>query len=432
MLIDLESRSDPPWWMKPHVLSLALMIPLLTAAWLAPVEFHWEIRRAIKFLNLNYYVLGLAGVLALASGAFLTANATPRLEGLAIAYVEAAPTLRRLLKMASWGLFTVTVGAYLLWFAPVARDPSILTDIFAGRGEERAVRDTIGTIPGITTLVQAEVPYMTLIALRWVYLPTVPLSRLEKLACAIVLSLTMLRNFVWSERLSVIEFVMPLAVLLLRKPRYPLLTAFAPLFAAALLLTFFGISEYFRSWSYYQYEEESFIQFIITRILAYYIAALDNGAGLVRDFGGQTAPAMTADWFWRFPWEIGQTTLHKVLNLAVRDDYMNWLYWNATEEYNNPSGIFMPFVDFGAAGGLVYWFLFGLLTGLIFRSFAHGNFAGMLLYPSWFIGILEMPLEPYNLLNRYFPIMIITLALIFLVSIVAAQEVRSTPKRRLL
>ena len=75
----------------------------------------------------------------------------------------------------------------MLWFAPLARDPSIVTDIFAGRGYERAVRDTIGTIPGITTLVQAQVPYVTLIALRWFYLPAIPLSRLEKLAFAIVL-----------------------------------------------------------------------------------------------------------------------------------------------------------------------------------------------------------------------------------------------------
>ena len=312
-------------------------------------------------------------------------------------------------------------------------DPSILTDIFAGRWFEREVRDTIGTIPGITTLVQAQVPYVTLIALRWVYVPTVPLSRLEKLAFAIVLCLTILRNFVWSERLSLIEFMMPFAVLLLRKPRYPLLTALAPLIGIALLLTYFGTSEYFRSWlSFYQYQHDSFIHFVITRFLAYYIIALDNGAGMVRDFGGVTAPAMTADWFWRFPWEIGQTALGKVLQAGVHGYYTSWLYWNATEEFNNAAGIFAPFIDFGAAGGLVFWFLFGLLTGLIFRSFTHGNFAGMMLYPSWFVGILEMPRLFYNGETRYFPIMIITLALIFLVSMVAAQEIRSTSKRRLL
>ena len=78
------------------------------------------------------------------------------------------------------------------------------------------------------------------------------------------------------------------------------------------------------------------------------------------------------------------------------------------------------------------WFLFGLLTGLIFRSFVHGNFVGMLLYPSWFVGILEMPRVFYIAEVHYFPIMIITLALVFLVSMVAAQEARSTPKRQLL
>lgn len=430
MPIDLESRYGPPWWMKPHLLSLALMIPLLTAAWLTPIEFHWELRRAAKFLNLYYYVVGLAGVFAFALGAFITSSVQSTLDGLAVAHLGASPTLRRLLKMATWVLFATTVGAYLLWFAPLARDSSILTDIFAGRGYEREVRDTIGTIPGITTFVQAQVPYVTLIALRWVYLPTAPLSRLEKVAFTIVLCLALVRNFVWGERLSVIEFMVPLTLLFLRKPRYPLFTALAPFFGFALLITFFGISEYFRSWgAFYQYKYDSFIAFVIMRFFGYYITSLDNGAGMVRDFGGLTAPAMTADWFWRFPWEIGQTALGKALHIGIRD-HMDWLYWNATPEFNNPSGIFMPMVDYGPAGGIVFWLLFGLLTGSIFRSFARGNFAGMLLYPSWFIGILEMPRVLYNVDARYFPIMVIILALIFLVSMVAAQQARTTPDRR--
>ena len=181
--------------------------------------------------------------------------------------------------------------------------------------------------------------------------------------------LALMRNFVWSERIAVIEFIVPLAILFLRKPRFPRLTALAPFFGFIGLFAFFATFEYFRSWSaYYKTQYDSFFVFILARLSGYYITALDNGAGMVRDWGGVFGPLNTADWFWRFPLEIGQTYLSRVLGLDVLQQ-SSWLYWNATEEFNNSSGIFMPFVDYGVAGGFVFWLLFGGLTGLIYRSF---------------------------------------------------------------
>jgi hypothetical protein len=166
---------------------------------------------------------------------------------------------------------------------------------------------------------------------------------------------------------------------------------------------------------------------VLSRLSGYYITALDNGAGLVHGWGNLAA-VNTADWFWRFPWEIGQTFLARVLDLNLKDD--SWLYWNATPEFNNASGIFMPFVDFGKAGGVLFWFLFGLLTGVIYRGFVYGSFAGMLLYPSWFTGVLEMPRILYFCEARYFPVMVICLILIFVVHSVVSQEAPTVPRPR--
>jgi hypothetical protein len=91
----------------------------------------------------------------------------------------------------------------------------------------------------------------------------------------------------------------------------------------------------------------------------------------------------------------------------------------------------MPFIDYGKAGGLVFWFLFGLLTGVIYRGFVAGSFAGMLIYPSWFVGVLEMPRILYLSEARYFPVLAICLVLIFLVQSLASQETRTSPQRRL-
>ena len=60
--------------MAPYTISLVLMVPLLTAAWVAPVEFHWELGRMAKFMNFDYYFLGIAAVASFALGAFLTSH----------------------------------------------------------------------------------------------------------------------------------------------------------------------------------------------------------------------------------------------------------------------------------------------------------------------------------------------------------------------
>ena len=84
----------------------------------------------------------------------------------------------------------------------------------------------------------------------------------------------------------------------------------------------------------------------------------------------------------------------------------------------------MPFCDYGQAGGIIFWGLFGVLSGVLFRSFKLGTFAGMLLYPTWFEGLLEMPRVFYLGQARYFPVLMIELVLIFLVLSVAHQEAR--------
>jgi oligosaccharide repeat unit polymerase len=425
----LPDRSGPPWWMAPWMLSCLIMLPLLTAALIVPIQFHWELGRMAKLMSFDTWAMAVGGVLSFAAGSWLGAHVRLSAPGLGIEDVALSPTLCRLLRVITWTLFVIAVAAYALWFMPVARDPSILLAVLAGRWHELEVRNTIGTIPGVTTLVQAQIVYVTLLVVRWIYLPQARPSRLEKSALVVVFLLACMRNLIWSERIAVIELLVPAAILFLRQPKYPRMTALAPVFAAVGLVVFFSIFEYFRSWSaYYQYRYDSFAVFIMTRLSGYYITALDNGAGLYRDWGGIAAPLSTADWFWRFPWEIGQTWFSEILGLE-KYQHAAWLYWNASPEFNNSSGIFMPFVDYGAIGGMIFWGLFGLLTGQIFRGFAKGGFAGMLIYPSWFIGLLEMPRILYLCEARYFPVLIICLAVIFLIAMMAEQQGKAIARR---
>lgn len=426
-----DTPADPPWWMVPHLLVPALLIPLLCATLLLPVQFHWELGRMAKFIDFPYFVLGIAGVACLAAGSLLGASFKPRAQAVHIGDVANSPSLRRLLKTASWVLFVIAVAAYIIWFLPVMRNPAILLEIFGGRWAELRIRETIGSIPGVTTLVQAQVPFVVLLALRWLYIPEIKPTLLEKLALVVIFFLAVMRNFVWSERIAVIEFLLPLAILFLRRPRYPTLTALAPLFAVVGLFVFFATFEYFRSWSaYYKYQYDSFFVFIIARLSGYYLTAMDNGIGLVRDWGGLMAPYNTAEWLWVFPLEVGQTWLKYAVGIAELN-VNDWLHWNATPEFNNTSGIYLPFVDYGISGGLLFWFLFGMLSGLFYRLFASGVFAGMILFPTWFMGLLELPRVFYLGQARYFPILVIMLVLIFLASMIAAHGARAVVHRPL-
>ena len=77
MVQELETPVSPTWWMAPYAGAIALMLPLLTAAWLAPVEFHRELGRMAKYMDFGLYTLALAGVFSFAFGAFLAAHTRP-------------------------------------------------------------------------------------------------------------------------------------------------------------------------------------------------------------------------------------------------------------------------------------------------------------------------------------------------------------------
>ena len=54
-------------------------------------------------------------------------------------------------------------------------------------------------------------------------------------------------------------------------------------------------------------------------------------------------------------------------------------------------------------GGLIYWFLAGLLCGLLYRLYLNEEPAGLLLYPIVFLNMLEVPLALYWGEGRAFP-----------------------------
>ena len=72
-------------------------------------------------------------------------------------------------------------------------------------------------------------------------------------------------------------------------------------------------------------------------------------------------------------------------------------------EFNNPGGLAVPAVDFGAVGGVLFFLVAGLVIGFAHRSWRAGNPAGLLLYPVLFTGLLELPRYLYWTQGRVVP-----------------------------
>jgi hypothetical protein len=107
--------------MAPYAGVIALMLPLLTAAWLAPVQFHQDLGRMAKYMDFGLYTLAFAGVFSFAFGAFLAAHTRPAASMLAMAQATASSAVCRLLKAVTWVLFGVAVAAYHLVHARIPR-----------------------------------------------------------------------------------------------------------------------------------------------------------------------------------------------------------------------------------------------------------------------------------------------------------------------
>jgi len=201
------------------------------------------------------------------------------------------------------------------------------------------------------------------------------------------------------------------------------LLASLPVAAVFCLLVIFGASEYFRSWSnFYAQKGGDFTTFTALRALGYYSTAYNNSAFLLYNFHTDSLiPQFTAEWLWRFP-GINLLLGGGTDVVAERSrDYMNLLKGGVNYEFNNSGGLLMPIVDYGVAGGLIFWFLAGVLTRKLFDAYKACTASGLLLYPICLLGLLEASRLIYWTSGRVFP----SIALLLVALVTLASEPRA-------
>ena len=216
-----------------------------------------------------------------------------------------------------------------------------------------------------------------------------------------ICALTAFRVYAWSERLALVEVVLPLALFLsikgLRSTRSSvrLLTSVGPLVALPTLVLYFGFAESVRSWQSTTYNGKmGFWEFAVGRLASYYYTALNNGAGLLAtNSWPELKFRYVLGMLYTAPLGLG-SIFRSVVDLRG-SPLTDFLARYGDPEFNNPSGLYTVVFDLGIAGAVVYFALVGFLAGVLYRRFVAGSMLGGLLYPMFFISYLEIFRYPY-------------------------------------
>lgn len=394
------------WWLSPVAIALIIGAASIIPTALVGDESFRTLWRTPKSITTETLLLFGCGAIALAFGALIAfaVYAAPR-PGVTRWPALDEDTLR-LLSRAGTVLTALTVTGYVGFCFLILRSGLSFGQLFAGSDDDGYLpaKDAIGTIPGLTTMTQlgvAAVVIATTVAVQ-------RFSWVEVAKVAIVIGLAVPRAYIYAERLAILELVIPVSVIVaahlsVGRRRQRATARLLPLAGLALVVVVFSVFEYNRSWSYYRtHGQTSFVEFALSRLAGYYVTALNNGQLILQhlDWPGRW-PFDTIDGFWSAP-GIEQAGLYERLSghpppyaRGNVSPYFDTLAQFGNPEFNNQSGYVGPFIDYGWFGGLLFMFAIGVVAGLLYRQFCHGRPLGLLVYPVFFVGLVEMPRYVY-------------------------------------
>ncbi len=242
---------------------------------------------------------------------------------------------------------------------------------------------------------------------------------------ALVIFMATMRALLFSERMAVIELVLPVLVISLRarvlgrsfSAIHTTGLRLAPLIGVVGLVLFFAGFEYFRSWRYYRDDFDSYPTFVLWRLGGYYTTAHNNGAMALEKQSPYPIPYTTLRQFWGFPGMSSTPLDYKKLtgfDPVVRQDEM--LEESGNIELNSDGGLFQPAMDYGLGGLVLFWFGCGFVSGRMYRQFLVGTLAGICIYPLILLAILETPRLLYLCYTRTVPGLAVLFVVIWLTS----------------
>jgi oligosaccharide repeat unit polymerase len=413
------------WWLSPvGALSLLIPVTLWLTQHLSTADFELFYREP-KLVTGSNLALVTVAVLVLASVAQLTARLAP--SGTQRRLMPPGDAVPERLRTAARVLFWLTMLGYVAFGASgVARGvrPADIVQAFANQDNYGVnLKGQFGGIAGLTTLTQCGIAFVV------VAVHLLARKRDGRLLAQVLLVvvLALLRSYINSERLALIEIAVPAVVIVAmaaRRSRHRarrVMARAAPLVLAPLLLLLFAAFEYSRSWQFFKTRtDEPFALFALVRFVGYYATSYNNGY-LQMQYGGFPGrlPLNSLAALWDAP-GISALNLYDRLSAPIPAASDDLLERFANPEFNNPGGVTTPFVDFGMLGGFLFLALLGIVIGLLYRGFCDGAVTGSLLYPVVLTGLFDLPRYLYWTQGRVVPawVALIVLAVV----LVRAQQ----------
>ncbi|WP_031406911.1 O-antigen polymerase [Geobacillus vulcani] len=369
------------WWINPSRFVIFILLPLYIIIYVSAGSYIGGVK---NYFEPFYFMVGMLLILSIYFSISLALKVKTTINEKCYNFVIKDFFIEL--------LFWLTFIGYFVWFYKLIVNPQMIINYFYKEGYVWVVRNELNTLPGITTLTQCGVVF-SIFFVNNVFICTkyhLKIKKRFKVYFVVVFLFTILRSFVWSERLALIELLIPLLLLYFNFHSFnsrisKLFINLFPFYSIVLFVIFFGVTEYFRSWPYYRDRYYSFWNFIIERIMIYYSTAINNGVGILHYYSWPSYSFyFTLNWIYRLP-GIGDYLLSWQKNNIP---YFVDKYGNP--EFTNVAGLFAIVYDLGIIGSFFYCIVLGFFIGIIYNSFKRKHIMGLLLYPIFFISLVEI------------------------------------------
>jgi len=337
---------------------------------------------------------------------------------------------REPLELAFWLGWSLVMLANAIWYMMAIKRGFSLAMIKENLGsDDKSVgveylkTEIFETIPGVTTATQ----FGMTCAVMAVYLFAQEKRPRYLFALGCIILTTLGRSFFRAERLALIETVIPAIVTAVWvfyrsgrviSRRTDLLIRYSPILFLIVGITIFGFFEYFRSWKYYRNEQTNFTSFVLDRFTGYYATSYGNAALVINEKPNVRfevpLPYFTLHFFWNFPLTQSLCNYEQITGMDVYPAWMNHIGKYGNMEYNTHSGLTYPLLDFGIPLGCAAWIMIGYGVGLVYRWFQAGSLVGILLYPLFWVCLLDFPRTCLLFSGRYFPSYLLVLGFVIL------------------
>lgn len=400
-----------PWWTRPSRMLIGASIPALLVFSFSDSSV--TLSRAQHFYGTRDFVIALLAIAALVAGALVAESG---LLGQLWKKIRPRPPVRRgprflpdprlgeslLNERFDQFLMAVFLVSHLIFFRNFFLNPGLITAVLGGNLE---LKHTFKTIPGVTTWTQVSLVLGAIRGMRWSGLLPGKI-KLISLFHLVFFGVLFVRALLWSERLALIEGIVPFFLCALPRvtsaagPAGRMLLRFLPLLLPVAVLVLFISFEFLRSWQYYSGQHSSIFEFGWRRLYTYYFEAMNTGAAILQVGGfydGLVGP----------------------LSFKAHEAVYEGLYLGTLDvEYNNPGGIHYVASRMGNVLLWPFLALIGMWFGLTWRAYVEGRLFA-LFYPISFLGLMEILRIPYWFgQNRVVPAsLVIVLILIWAASL---------------